>query len=296
MVPTLHEDSGAFKIQINSGQLDEAEPTSDVEGRDGITIADAIEDGTANEPRRVENGEITSDDDAGNEEHPRAGIGLQLDGSSQALARDPRASRIYAPRVTPPPHKPAAHWDPGMALEFDQDNPKRADTLTHNLYEKFKGAKTVAEALELGATKGHIRYELRQGAARLVASADAPAAAAAPAVAARMVILTAAGMDVPGRLPLIEGCCSEDNPLGETGDSLKPAPNFVRFTLNEDLGCKQTVRDALGEVGRPRAARLHGSLPCMPWSPWQRLNLKKGCPSLACGRKWRVSELKVWSS
>ena len=88
-----------------------------------------------------------------------------------------------------------------MGIVFDQENPKRADTLTHNLYEQFKGAKTVAEAIELGATKGHIRYELKQGTARLVPPVDAPAAAAASAAAAQMVIFAAAGVDVPGRAP-----------------------------------------------------------------------------------------------
>ena len=172
-----------------------------------------------------------------------------------------------------------------MGTVFDQENPTLADTLTHNLYEKFKGARTVAEALELGATKGHIRYELKQGTARPVTPADAPAATAAPAAAARMIIFAAAGVDAPGKAPLIEAWCSEDNPLGKTGDALKPAPNVVRFTIEEDLNREQTIREALeSEKAQghppPRESALHGV--------WQRLNLKKSIPSVqakvACGR------------
>ena len=172
------------------------------------------------------------------------------------------------------------HLDLDMGLEFDYTNPKRADTMTHALYEKFKGARTVGEALELGATKGHIRYELKQGTARLVERAPAPAAAATSDAAATVVVFAAAGVDVPGRAPLIEGWCSEDSPLGKSGDSLRPARNVVRFTLKEDLSREQTVRDALAEVGKHKGTHLHGSLPCTPWSSWQRLNLKKGGPSV----------------
>ena len=41
-----------------------------------------------------------------------------------------------------------------MGIVFDQ-----ANTWTHSLYEQFKEARTVAEALELAATEDHIRYE-----------------------------------------------------------------------------------------------------------------------------------------
>ena len=146
------------------------------------------------------------------------------------------------------------------------------------MYEQFKGAKTVAEAIELGATKGHIRYELKRGTARIVPPAEAPAAAAASAVAVQMIIFAAAGVDVPGRAPLIEAWCSEDSPLGKTGGDLKRARNVVHFTMKEDLGREQTILDALEEAGKHMGTHLHGSLPCTPWSSWQRLNLKKGGP------------------
>ena len=93
--------------------------------------------------------------------------------------------------------------------------------------------------------------------------ADAPAAAAAP--------VAAAGVDVPGRAPLIEAQCSEDSPLGKTGDALKPARNVVRFTVKEDLSRECIILGALEEVGKHKGTHFHGSLPRTPWSSWQRL-------------------------
>ena len=91
-----------------------------------------------------------------------------------------------------------------------------------------------------------------------------------------MIIFAAAGVDVPRRAPLIEAWCSEDSPLGKTGDGLKPARNVVRFTVKEDLSREQTILDALKEVEKHKGTHLHGSLPCTPWSLWRRLNLKEG--------------------
>ena len=49
---------------IESGHFDDAEPTSDIEDRDGLTTADAIEDGAANGPvRHVRDGVATDDGD-----------------------------------------------------------------------------------------------------------------------------------------------------------------------------------------------------------------------------------------
>ena len=261
---------------IESGHLDDAEPTSDVEDRDGLATADAIEDGAANGPVRHVRDGVAADDGDDDEDDPEVEHEAPAAGSIQELVWIPRTSRIYIPRVVPPPREPAVRLDLAMGIAFDQESPKRADTLTHNLYEQFKGAGTVAEALELGATKGHIRYELKQGTARLVPPADAPAAAAASAAAAQVIIFAAAGVDVPGRAPLIEAWCFKDNPLGKTGDDLKLASNVVRVTVKEDLRREQTILDALEKVGQHKGTHLHGSLPCTPWSSWQRLNLKRG--------------------
>ena len=131
---------------IEGGHLDEAEPTSDVEDRSVITTANAIEDGAANgrqvviedgaviELANVERDGVTSDDD--NEEDPEGEHEAPAEGLSQALVRIPRAKRICIPWVCPPPREPAVHLDLDMRLEFDQTNPKRAETMTHALYEQ----------------------------------------------------------------------------------------------------------------------------------------------------------------
>ena len=95
--------------------------------------------------------------------------------------------------------------------------------------------------------------------------ADAPAAAAASAAAAQVIIFAAAGVDVPGRANLIEAWCSEDSPLGKTGDDLKPARIVFRFIVKEDLNREQTILDAL-EGGKaqghppPRKSALHAMI------------------------------------
>ena len=132
---------------IESGNLDEAEPASDVEDRDGLTTIHAIEDGAAND-RIVR--DCDASDDGVDDNEPEVEHEAPAEGSGQALVRIPRASRIFIPRVGPPPREPAVHLDLNMGIVFDQENPKRADTLTHRLYDDFKGARTVAEALELG--------------------------------------------------------------------------------------------------------------------------------------------------
>ena len=171
--------------------------------------------------------EITTDDSIDDEDDPKVGHQAAAAGSCQDLVRIRRASRIYIPCVGLSPCEPAVQVDLAMGIVFEKANPKRPDTRTHSLYAQLEGAKTVAEALELGATKRHIRYELRQGTASLVPPVDAPAGAAASASAAQVFIFAAAGVDVPGKAPLTEAWCFEDSPLGKTGDDLKHARSFV---------------------------------------------------------------------
>ena len=57
-----------------------------------------------------------------------------------------------------------------LEIQFDQANPKRAPSASHDLYELYKHARTVGEARRLGATTGHVRYDLKKGFARLVAA------------------------------------------------------------------------------------------------------------------------------
>ena len=77
---------------IESGHLDEAEPASDVEDRDGITTVEAIEDGAAN-VRIVR--DCDASDDGVDDNEPEVEHEAPAEGSGQALVRVSRASRIY---------------------------------------------------------------------------------------------------------------------------------------------------------------------------------------------------------
>ena len=52
-------------------------------------------------------------------------------------------------------------------IEFDQVNPKRAPSASYNFYGLYKTATAVGEARRLGATTGHVRYDVKKGYARL---------------------------------------------------------------------------------------------------------------------------------
>lgn len=49
------------------------------------------------------------------------------------------------------------------AIEFLQDNPKKAGNSSYDRYEKYKVARTVREALALGAAKGDIVHDAKRG-------------------------------------------------------------------------------------------------------------------------------------
>mmetsp|Transcript_61919 Transcript_61919/g.136119 ORF Transcript_61919/g.136119 Transcript_61919/m.136119 type:complete len:410 (+) Transcript_61919:81-1310(+) len=51
----------------------------------------------------------------------------------------------------------------GATVAFRQENPKRKGTKSHDRYEKYKVATTVAEAIRLGAVRGDIQNDVKQG-------------------------------------------------------------------------------------------------------------------------------------
>jgi hypothetical protein len=57
---------------------------------------------------------------------------------------------------------------PGTAIRLQQENPKRAGAKAHDRYQKYKKAKTVEEALGLGAYKGDLLFDLKAGFLTLV--------------------------------------------------------------------------------------------------------------------------------
>lgn len=59
------------------------------------------------------------------------------------------------------------------AITFKQDNPKREGGTAHKSYQKYKSAKTVAQALALGAYEGDITYDFSRGFVRKSTKDDA---------------------------------------------------------------------------------------------------------------------------
>mmetsp|Transcript_52721 Transcript_52721/g.83670 ORF Transcript_52721/g.83670 Transcript_52721/m.83670 type:complete len:282 (+) Transcript_52721:44-889(+) len=58
---------------------------------------------------------------------------------------------------------PAGSWAASTRIIFEQDNPKRSGSAAHERYEKYKVARTIAEAIELGAWKGDFNNDQKQG-------------------------------------------------------------------------------------------------------------------------------------
>jgi hypothetical protein len=139
--------------------LDETEPV--IEGDEELQV-DVVED-------ELPEGNVTPI----GEEQPEAVEDEEQPVGDGTLVRIPRGKRLFIPRVgaPPPPERPSASSSSSappkkmeirdeMAIEFVQENPKRADTVIYNKYEKYKVAKTVGEARSLGATRPMILYDV----------------------------------------------------------------------------------------------------------------------------------------
>lgn len=61
----------------------------------------------------------------------------------------------------------ATHTD-DTKIKFNAENPKREGTATHSRYEGYKKAKTVGEAISLGASRGDVNYSIAHGEAELI--------------------------------------------------------------------------------------------------------------------------------
>ena len=192
------------------------------------------------------------------------------------LMRVPRASRIYIPRVGPPPPptkaKPPPSFQDTMRIKFIQKNPKRVGSRSHELYEAYKTAKTVGEALEKGASKGHLRYDISRGHAKL--EGDIAIVCFGPS--RTPCSASSEDPDFAVAAPLLEGWCAKDSELGKVGNEM--GRNVFRYTEEDDLSKASTIRDAFKTIRDHPGCHLHGSLPCTPWSQWQRLNFTKADP------------------
>eukprot|EP00931_Biecheleriopsis_adriatica_P009792 TRINITY_DN11087_c0_g1_i1.p1 TRINITY_DN11087_c0_g1~~TRINITY_DN11087_c0_g1_i1.p1 ORF type:complete len:430 (+),score=128.82 TRINITY_DN11087_c0_g1_i1:116-1291(+) len=65
-----------------------------------------------------------------------------------------------------------------MRIQYRDENPKRAGSKAHERYEKYKAAKTVAEAIRLGAVRGDVSNDVKQGFCTLLDGTDSSAVGA----------------------------------------------------------------------------------------------------------------------
>eukprot|EP00972_Heterocapsa_arctica_P037577 5530654-Heterocapsa_arctica.AAC.1 len=89
--------------------------------------------------------------------------------------------------------------------------------------------------------------------------------------------------------PLVEGWCSPTSALGEVGEAL--GHRVIRLTEADDLSNVLTVKSALSKARANPGCHLHGSLPCTPWTSWQRLNLRRASEQA----KAKIEESRVTS-
>merc|ERR1711966_346954 len=64
-----------------------------------------------------------------------------------------------------------------------------------------------------------------------------------------------------------------------------------RFAAEDDISNPATIQRALQTTRGNPGSHLHGSLPCTPWTSWQRLNLHRGSQAT----KDRIARIRVQS-
>ena len=53
---------------------------------------------------------------------------------------------------------------------------------------------------------------------------------------------------------------------------------MIRYTAADDLSNPSTIKRALDDIRTRSGVHLHGSIPCTPWTAWQRINLSNAKP------------------
>ena len=234
--------------------------------------ADIVEDGILETLEEEEDVEMPTAEEIEDMERPLAiedEVIIDDDIADGTIQRIPRGSRIFIPRVGPPPKPsmPSGPLDDATGIQFNEANPKRPHSRSYELYEKYKAAKTVGEAIALGATRGHIKYDISKGFATLDVA---------------MIIICigngendddAGDPEAAFAAPLLEAWCDPHSTLGEIGREFDR--EVFRFTERDDLSKPETVKSAFRLIRQHPGCHLHGSLPCTPWSAWQRLNMVK---------------------
>ena len=174
-------------------------------------------------------------------------------------------------RVGPPPRPPVPYGplDDSMVIKLNIENPKRPSSRSHEVYELYKMAKTVGEARRLGASTGHIKYDSSKGHAKL----EGMTAVVCFGPSYPLTDFEKQDPEAALAAPLLEAWCDEKSPLGEIGKDFNR--DVFRFTEKDDLSFPDTVEKAHQVIRQHPGCHLHGSLPCTPWSSWQRMKMAR---------------------
>ena len=224
---------------------------------------DVVEDGTLEELEVEEDVEMPTMEEIEDMERQLA-IEDEVTVEGGALQRIPRTARIYMPRVGPPPRRPELDGplDDSMAIKFKIENTKRPSSLSHEAHELYKIAKTVGEARRLGASTGHIKYDLSKGHAKL----EGTTAVVCFGPSYTLTDFEKQDPEAALAAPLLEAWCDEKSPLGEIGKDFNR--DLFRFTEKDDLSLPETVKKAHQVIRQHPGCHLHGSLPCTQRSSW----------------------------
>ena len=76
--------------------------------------------------------------------------------------------------------------------------------------------------------------------------------------------------------PLVEDWCAEDSELGKVGEL--HGRRMIRYTAADDLSNPSAIKRALDDIRSRSGVHLHGSIPCTPWTVWQRINFSNAKP------------------
>ena len=76
--------------------------------------------------------------------------------------------------------------------------------------------------------------------------------------------------------PLVEAWCAEDGELGKVGELR--GRRVIRYTGPDGSSNPSTIKRALDDIRSRSGIHLHGSIPCTPWTAWQRINPSNAKP------------------
>lgn len=119
----------------------------------------------------------------------------------------------------------ANNLTPQTALSFLQDNPKCKGSKAHERYEKYKGAKNLAEVLNLGGSKADVMNDVKKGFCSVAgAEPPPPVGLASPARARKRNAETDADNDRAAKRLVPEPVCSEPMQAANPAAALAAVP------------------------------------------------------------------------